>query len=132
MIDWDIFLASVPWFIQAKSKILLGESRSGFNLTPDFRRKFSSFSELLDQAEVTRVSVNDSQYELCSWDSAKGHRMGWLCLLPPRIPASGVCDDHAILFTGFGGIVERFNEPEDTWLLNLNDALTVRETSRDG
>jgi len=38
---------------------------------------------------------------------------------------------HATLLRSFGGIVDRANEPEDTWLLNNNEVLTEREASYD-
>src|SRR5258708_6977642 len=58
--------------------------------------------------------------------------MGWLCLPPTESTPRNIHDEHRELLASFGGIVERFNEPEDTWLLNLNDALTEREASHDG
>jgi hypothetical protein len=69
---------------------------------------------------------------LLAWDSADGHRLGWLCFPPTQTAAQHFQDDHRNLLACFGGIIERFNEPEDTWLLNLNDALTEREASHDG
>jgi hypothetical protein len=39
--------------------------------------------------------------------------------------------NHMELLNSFGGIIERFNEPDNTWLLNHNDALTGREALHD-
>jgi hypothetical protein len=39
--------------------------------------------------------------------------------------------DHQILLECFGGILERFNEPEHNWLLNHNQALTAAEVDQD-
>jgi hypothetical protein len=69
--------------------------------------------------------------ELIAWDSSEADRFGWLCLPPSAKVPENLQEDHSKLLACFGGIVERFNEPEDTWLLNLNDALTEREASHD-
>jgi len=50
------------------------------------------------------------------------YRIGWLCFPPPADLPNGIHADHATLLRAFGGIIERLNEPEDTWLLNHNDA----------
>ncbi len=57
--------------------------------------------------------------------------MGWLSLPPSADPPRSLFAEHRELLASFGGVVERFNEPEDTWLLNLNDALTEREACHD-
>jgi hypothetical protein len=92
---------------------------------------FPHLRKLLAKASVTDVSVNSARYELLAWDSRDGHRLGWLCPPPSENAPYNLHDDHKKLLVSFGGIVERFNEPEDTWLLNLNDALTEREASHD-
>jgi hypothetical protein len=52
--------------------------------------------------------------------------------LPPSANSPvNIFEEHGHLLRSFGGITERFNEPEDSWLLNLNDALTERLAAND-
>lgn len=57
--------------------------------------------------------------------------MGWLSLLPLADPPRNLFAEHRELLASFGGVVERFNEPEGSWLLNHNAVLTEREGSHD-
>jgi hypothetical protein len=99
--------------------------------SPWVAASFPHLAELLALASVTDVSVNATRYELLVWDSSDGDRVGWLCLPPSANSPHNLHEDHRKLLASFGGIVERFNEPDDTWLLNLNDALSEREASHD-
>ena len=132
MTDWDAFIESVPWFLAQGSAVSIGTSQQGAELCQGVRAKFPHLSALLDHATVTHVAVDDSRYELCSWNSINGYRVGWLCMPPAQGDNTGLFPDHQLLLRSFGGIVERSNEPEGTWLLNLNDFLTLREASNDG
>jgi|GEM_PF-2577855 len=131
MDDWNAFKESVPWFVKPESNTQIGEQQKGGDLNQHFQKKFPILSRLLNHADVTAITIDDSQYKLCAWDSINGNRTGWLCPTPPKEKAIEVCEDHNLLFTVFGGIVERFNEPEETWLLNLEDSLTFRESLHD-
>jgi hypothetical protein len=58
--------------------------------------------------------------------------MGWLTLVPnPKTENTEIIPLHKELLAYFGGVIERFNEPEDTWLLNTNEFLTKKEASSD-
>jgi hypothetical protein len=131
MSDWAAFADAVPWFLDQDAAVevaALGRRRA---LSPLPATLFPHLAKLLAMASVTDVSVNGTRYELLGWDSPRGDRLGWLCLPPSAHAPQTLHEDHRNLLASFGGIVERFNEPKDTWLLNLNDALTEREASRD-
>jgi len=132
MNDWSVFIESVPWFVNSESKILVGEQRKCIDLGTDFQNKFPLLSKLLIRADKTSVTIDDSQYELFAWDDIENYRIGWVCPIPPKERINEIYEDHNLLFTGFGGIIEQFNEPENTWLLNMNDSLTLRESIHDG
>jgi hypothetical protein len=131
MNDWTAFTEAVPWFLDRDAAVEVGPRRRTRTLSPLAATLFPPLAELLATAAVTRVSVNGILYELLAWDSSDGDRFGWLCLPPSANVPRNLHEDHRKLLASFGGIVERFNEPEDTWLLNLNDALTEREASHD-
>lgn len=132
MSDWAAFTESVPWFLDRDAAVQASAPRKRHALTPLAATLFPHLGRLLAKASVTDVSVNGARYELLAWDSRNGNRFGWLCMVPSKNAPGNLQDDHRKLLPSFGGIVERFNEPEDTWLLNLNDALTEREASHDG
>ena len=131
MNDWDVFVDSVPWFLDANAEVRVSESCAGFQLPPSVAVLFPALASLLAQSHVTTVSVNDVPHQLLAWDDADGSRNGWLCLPPNCDVPANIHPNHAELLHSFGGIIERFNEPEDTCLLNHSDALTGREASHD-
>lgn len=131
MSDWAAFSEAVPWFVDPDADVEIVPRPSPITLLPLAATLFPRLAELFAMAHVTDVSIDGVQYELVAWDSADGDRMGWLCLPPSVESPQGLHEDHKKLLASFGGIVERFNEPSDTWLLNLNDALTEREAAHD-
>lgn len=131
MSDWDAFSDAVPWFVDPNADVQVASRPVSRGLAPFAATIFPRLAELLAMATVTDVSINGAQYELVAWNSANCDRLGWLCLRPSIEPTQRLHEDHRILLGSFGGIVERFNEPEGTWLLNLNDVLTEREASHD-
>ncbi len=132
MNDWGLFTECVPWFLDRGAAVVISSARTGYALSPVAADLFPPLAKLLAKASVTDVSVNGVHYQLLAWNSPDADRIGWLCLPPPENVVCNPHEDHRLLLGSFGGIVERFNEPEDTWLLNLNDALTQREASHDG
>lgn len=132
MNDWDVFTASVTWFLKPGSRVHVGERRTCCELSSAAAVLFPRLSELLSCAQITPVVVDESRYELFAWNGRDGYRTGWLCMPACEQPPDNLHESHKILITSFGGIVERFNEPGETWLLNLNDALTAREAAHDG
>ncbi len=129
--DWDTFIESIPWFVGPRANVVVSEPRNGLQLPSSISVNFPSLAQLLAQSHVTPVSVDDTPYQLVAWDATDGQRMGWLCLLPDEGIPNNIHPNHTELLHSFGGIIERFNEPDDTWLLNHNDALTGREASHD-
>ncbi len=131
MSDWARFVESVPWFLKRDDAVDVSAQREGHALSPVAATLFPHLDKLLAKASVTEVSVNGARYELLGWDHSDGDRFGWLCLRESENAPRNLHHHHRELLASFGGIVERFNEPEDTWLLNSNDALTAREASHD-
>src|ERR1700752_3136335 len=114
MSDWAAFTESVPWFLDRNAAVELSSSRKSRELSSVAATLFPQLGRLMAEALVTDVAVNGVRYELLAWDSPNGDRMGWLCLPPLKSAPRNLHDDHRKLLGTFGGIVERFNEPEDT------------------
>jgi hypothetical protein len=130
--DWAVFREAVPWLLHDGGVAEVTDTRMGWALSCSVQTLFPPLDTLLAAASVTTVIVDGVRYELLAWDASRGDRMGWLCLPPSPEPPRNIHCDHRELLASFGGIVERFNEPEETWLLNLHDALTEREAVHDG
>jgi hypothetical protein len=131
--DWDLFREDVPWFT-ASSVNRVGESvpfDSLGRIDAALAARFPRLAALLRRADVTRLETKRGALELLGWDHGSGRR-GWLCE-PPSVgaaaaPSRGAVPlhpDHVAVLGAFGGVTERFNEP-DSWLLNLNSALVPR------
>jgi hypothetical protein len=129
--DWEHFIESIPWFADAGAKVHVSEPREGLELPSSVASVFPTLAHLLAQSQVTPVAVDDVAYQLVAWDTSDEQRMGWLCLMPKADIPNDIHANHTELLNSFGGIIERFNEPDDTWLLNHNDALTGREALHD-
>jgi hypothetical protein len=124
--DWDAFVKDVTWFARGREKTAKLSALPNRAFGAEAAELFPKLNVLLQRATITDVSLGREHYELYGWTSAVGVRFGWLCMPPSAEPSSRLHRSHRELLRSFGGIVERFNEPDDTWLLNLNDALTER------
>ena len=131
MNDWQALVDYAPWFLKPGEVVRVSEPSDGISLSHSLAELFPSLSILIAQASVTRVSIDETPHLLLGWDGIDGSRIGWLCLPPDENPPEYIHPDHAKLLRQFGGILERFNEPEDTWLLNHYDVLTAKEAAND-
>jgi len=129
MKDWAAFCKDITWFLYRSSSLKVTTSDEKLRLAPKAAQLFPPLAKLIARATVTNVIVDRVPYKLLGWELRDGKRCGWLCPLPSKRTPKGVCKDHAILLKSFGGIVERFNQFESSWLLNLNDALTQKEAA---
>lgn len=132
MTDWEIFCEDVPWFLSKDAKVSISEESPRFVFSSEVEQQLPLLTKLLQCSSVTRININGVEHDLLSWNSLDGYRMGWLTLAPNRITNKAeIVGLHEQLLACFGGVIERFNEPEQTWLLNTNDFLTIKEASND-
>ena len=131
MNDWDIFTDSIPWFVDHNATVSLDSDRDSTTLATLLDSTSPTLAKLIRSATITSATLNDVQHELFAWNPSEGYRFGWLCLSPPTDAINDVCESHRLLLRNFGGIIERFNEPDDTRLLNHNSVLTNLEASFD-
>jgi hypothetical protein len=132
MNDWDIFVEAVPWFLERDATVEISHTRKGYALSQSAVQLFPPLATLLADASVTSVAINGASYCLMAWSGRGAERMGWLSVPGSADPPRSLFAEHRELLASFGGVVERFNEPQETWLLNQNDVLTEREASHDG
>ncbi|WP_307440824.1 hypothetical protein [Paenibacillus sp. V4I3] len=128
--DWNDFNNDISWFIKPNDIVTITETSKGrdfFKFSDSFTRIYPVLSELLKKARVTNVQVNNKPYQLLGWSDHEGNSFGWL-VRPPAVDINKpLCNEHKLLLTYFGGITERWNETEISWLLNLNSALTLED-----
>ena len=129
--DWSDFLIDTPWLIKPEDTVSISDTImliDRFIPPVLFKETFPSLTELLMNARITKVLVNEQSFELIGWTDKDGYSFGWLCKPPVLEVKTLICKEHRLLLNYFGGITERWNEQEESWLLNLNSALTLEET----
>lgn len=129
--EWIAFTTEVPWFGEPGTQVTVGETRSGVWRPQDrrFESVFPSLTELLRTARFTPVRAGTFEGHLLTWGRGRTSR-AWLCP-SPGAKNDGLFADHELMLRSFGGIVERANEPEETWLLNHAAVLTNHEAGHD-
>ncbi|WP_052339907.1 hypothetical protein [Gorillibacterium massiliense] len=131
--DWNDFVSEVSWLIKPNDNVIVSESVLNYQIfspSDEFKSLFPSFTKLLMKARITRVEVNHEKFELLGWTDEDNESFGWLCKYPVNLVPSHLCKEHQILLGYFGGITERWNEQEESWLLNLNSALTSSDSEQ--
>jgi hypothetical protein len=129
---WRAFLEDVPWFLDPgeTAEVHASIAPGAWAASDGMQESFPALCELLRAAELTYLTVKSAPHVLFTWDAEASPR-SWLCRAPSSDPPPNIYPAHATLLRSFGGIVDRANEPEDTWLLNNNEVLTEREASYD-
>lgn len=128
--DWEAFVRATPWLSHSWTKAVIRELDPVPVSSPRLRESFPHLAALLDLSRHTHVSTQEGeQFTLHSWTLTDATRTHWLCLPPGQ--SSRVCEPHGVLLEHFGGITERGDEPEETWLANHNDALTLKLAGHD-
>ncbi len=127
--DWNDFIGDVNWFVKKDDVVQVRNIKEVFfTATDEFKRTFPILIQLLYLARVTEIKVNNRLYYLYGWTNKYGQSMGWLCPPPGLKNKMNILHpEHKILISCFGGIKEIWNEPDDTWLQNLNSALCEEE-----
>lgn len=123
--DWEAFAEDCAWYVRRR-RVEVGETKpfDRRSMTDEFCRTFPKLGQLLESARVTAVRIDDRSRFLIGWNAKGGGSTGWLSPATTPTPKVDLFTGHQILLRALGGILERWNEPEDTWLVNLNEALT--------
>jgi hypothetical protein len=130
---WRQFFEDVPWFPGGRNARPSQRQPPGSwrPHSPDFGRLFPELTGLLESSFVTQVAAAGREYVLHSWERPDGQVRSWLCARAPNPVPPGPCVAHRVLLESFGGMVERSNEPETSWLLNHEEVLTARLAEQD-
>jgi hypothetical protein len=131
-VHWESFCQDVSWFVGHRTA-RVGDSLGPGTWRPssaEFEASFPKLSRLLASANLSKIVLDEHPYILFSWP-ADGEFRSWLAESPTTVTSLPLFPKHRVLLASFGGIVERSNEPESSWLLNNNEVLTVAEASHD-
>ncbi|MFC4322660.1 hypothetical protein [Litchfieldia salsa] len=124
--DLKDFQSEITWFFRKPEEIILLGQRT-FHASFEFEEKYPILTKLLKKARITTIKYEEQRYELFGWYDKDNNSLGWLCNesleLEDKEIKKSLHPDHVLLLRNFGGITERWNEPVDTWLCNLNYAL---------
>jgi len=122
----------VSWFLTNRKRVVAGPlvPPGGWRPSRRIARTFPSLSKLLGEAFTSEIAVDGDDYVLFSWEGRDGVS-SWLARPPCPAPGASLFPLHRALLMEFGGIMERANESEPTWLLNTNESLTETESRRD-
>ncbi|CAA6680117.1 MULTISPECIES: hypothetical protein [unclassified Lentimonas] len=129
--DWDAFIEDVPWFLQSDQVVTINNPTKHLPPSTEFKKTFPTLSNLLSLSRRTEITIDSAKFDLFAWNSNDGLRMGWLCPQAEKNTNEGLHKYHSLLLSIFGGTIERFNEPQDSWLLNHEGVLTAEEASDD-
>src|SRR5215510_8466071 len=128
---WELFAGELGWFLTDK-RVSVGALASTGAWRPS--RKLAnilpSLSRLLSNAYTSQVAIDDRQYLLFSWEGTTGVS-SWLSPPPCPKPSGALYQQHRELLLEFGGITERANHPDDSWLFNTTESLTQEEGRHD-
>ena len=120
MNDWIKVTTAESWAFGANEAAVVNPACK-FVPTPELERAFPKLSELLSAARCSSVTFGGDDYILYSWGASSIVR-AWLSPVVDGLAHQGACPAHQKLLAEFGGIRERYNEPEGNWLLNHNEA----------
>jgi len=125
--DWNDFINNITWFVRKDDKVEISDFQKLdsdlFKPNEEFQIRFPLLTRLLSDARITEIKINEKLYYLFAWTNSQKQTRGWLCE-PARTHSNNIefHKDHKVLLKCFGGILEYWNEPDDTWLANLNSA----------
>lgn len=131
--EWKALIDAVPWFLAPGQVADVGDTARAGSWSPscpDLQRQFPRLVQLLVRARVTPVRVADQQYQLFTWLEGADTR-SWLTRPPAAEVPRGLFSAHVDLLGSFGGIVERVEPLESSWLLSQLEVLTLREAVHD-
>lgn len=129
--DLDFFREDCIWASRSQVRAFSPPTPavgSGYFPTEAFVATFPNLDRLLRMARVTLFDSTEGTWFLFAWTDENGAPIGWVCPPPSPNPDPSLHPVHRLLLQSFGGIGERMNAPEDTWLLNLNSALIAEES----
>ena len=131
--DWEKLIEGEPWLVPSEGVTVVGPTSSPGVWTPqsqEFESSYPKLTRLLRAARTTPLSISEDPWVLYSW-GGREQLCGWVSPVNPESIPPAICREHSMLVRSFGGVTERFGEPESTWLLNHVEALTTNLAKAD-
>ncbi|MDO5614704.1 MAG: hypothetical protein Q4G16_00815 [Cruoricaptor ignavus] len=124
-IDFETFKSDISWFISKTDKIDFLNSQKEILLSNEFKNTFPILSELIEQARILELKINNQLFRLYSWTNKDKLSCGWLNKIE-NIGNSNLnlIEEHKLLLNEIGGIQESYNKPEES-LCNNQDFMFI-------
>jgi hypothetical protein len=120
-IDFETFNNEVSWFINPTDTIEFLASETPFQVSDNFKSTFPILAELIAQARVLNLTINNQLFKLFSWTNKDQLSCGWLNKIETENnSALNLIDEHRLLLREIGGIQESYHQPEDSFSNNQN------------
>jgi len=75
--DFETFKNNKKWFFEASDKVEFLYTENELQLSETFNSTFPLLTELLHQARILKLKINDQPYKLFSWTNKDDSSCGW-------------------------------------------------------
>ncbi|TGK45962.1 hypothetical protein [Leptospira kanakyensis] len=128
--DFITFTKEISWFIKKSDKIDFLKYDSQLHISEYFQNIFPVLTELLINARILNLRINNQFYKLFSWTNKNDISFGWLNLIEEQSKRSlNLISEHKLLLTEIGGIKEAYNQPASSLSNNQNFLFIESECS---
>lgn len=127
--DFKAFKKNASYFLKPNSKVIF----KGYDLIIDyeFKKTFPKLSLLILKARITLLNIDEESYILFAWDRKDNQICGWLNKIEkPNSSKYKLIEEHELLIGQIGGILESFNEPENSFSNSQNFMFTGSECTQ--
>lgn len=123
--DFETFKNNKKWFFEASDKVEFLYTENELQLSETFNSTFPLLTELLHQARILKLKINDQPYKLFSWTNKDDSSCGWLNKVEENVSTTfKLIEEHELLLSEIGGIHESYNQPEPSLSNNQNFMFT--------
>jgi len=123
--DFETFKNNKKWFFEASDKVEFLYTENELQLSETFNSTFPLLTELLHQARILKLKINDQPYKLFSWTNKDDSSCGWLNKIEENASTTfKLIEEHELLLSEIGGIHESYNQPEPSLSNNQNFMFT--------
>lgn len=128
--DFETFKEDISWFITQYDKVNFLQTENKLQLSQNFQNTFPVLTELIQQARILNLNINNQSYKLFSWTNKSDLSCGWLNKIEKNPNTTlYLIEEHKLLLSEIGGIQESYNQPEPSLCNNQNFMFIESECS---
>ena len=120
--DFETFKKEIPWCFRRSEKIEFLPLEKHTGLSESFRQTFPILTDLIQEARILDLIISNQRHMLFSWTNKKnGLSCGWLNKVEQNPQRTlNLIDEHKLLISEIGGILETYKGPELSLSNNQN------------